>query len=207
MSTGPAERSPGRATAPADRVGAVSAQRTERTRRATLPLDPIAEATRLWREHGWGGAADGMAAVTSLMRAQRIVLGRVEATLRPYGVTFARYEVLMLLTFSHSPALPMSVIGTRLQVHPTSVTNAVDRLQDAGLVERVANPADRRTTLIALTDAGRDVAARATERLNAEVFASPGMSAADARRLVTVLTRMRVDAGDFEPRRPGRPRR
>ena len=165
---------------------------------APLPVDPIAEATRLWREHGWHDAAPGMAAVTSLMRAQQIALRQVEATLKPFGVTFARYEVLMLLLFSHSPSLPMSVIGTRLQVHPTSVTNAVDRLQQAGLVRRGANKADRRTTLVALTAAGRDVARRATERLNADVFTAPGLSATDAGRLVTVLTRMRRDAGDFE---------
>jgi DNA-binding MarR family transcriptional regulator len=169
--------------------------------RIQLPLDPIAEAARLWREHGWDDAADGMAAITSLMRAQRIALTRVEATLKPFDVTFARYEVLMLLTFSRSPSLPMSVIGTRLQVHPTSVTNAVDRLQESGLVERVANPNDRRTTLVAITAAGRKVAGRATKRLNADVFGQPGISSADARRLVTLLTRMRVDAGDFAPRR------
>ena len=105
-------------------------------RRTRLAADPIAEATRLWREHGWTDAADGMAAITSLMRAQQIVLARVDAALKPFGVTFARYEVLMLLHFSRSPALPMSVIGDRLQVHPTSVTNAVDRLQESGLVSR-----------------------------------------------------------------------
>ena len=170
-------------------------------RRTRLAADPIAEATRLWRDHGWTDAADGMAAITSLMRAQQIVLARVDAALKPFGVTFARYEVLMLLHFSRSPALPMSVIGDRLQVHPTSVTNAVDRLQESGLVSRETSPQDRRTTLIALTDVGRDVASRATERLNAEVFSSPGMSSTDARRLVTVLTQLRSDAGDFDPGR------
>lgn len=168
-------------------------------RRTRLATDPIREAARLWREHGWGDAADGMAAITSLMRAQQIVLARVDAALKPFGVSFARYEVLMLLHFSHSPALPMSVIGDRLQVHPTSVTNAVDRLQESGLVSRESSPEDRRTTLIALTDVGRDVACRATERLNVEVFSNPGMPAADARRLVTVLTQLRSGAGDFDP--------
>ena len=174
-------------------------------RRTDPPFDPIATAAGLWRENGWAEAADGMAAVTSLMRAQQIALGRVEATLRPFGVTFARYEVLMLLTFSRSLALPMSVIGARLQVHPTSVTNAVDRLQESGLVRRIANPKDRRTTLVGLTEAGRDVAARATERLNAEVFAAPGLTPPDTRRLVAVLTRFRAAAGDFGPAQRGRP--
>ena len=91
-------------------------------------IDPIAEARRRWVEHGWVDAAPGMAAITSLMRAQAIVSRRVEVALRPLGITFARYEVLMLLSFSRRGSLPMSLIGARLQVHQTSVTNAVDRL-------------------------------------------------------------------------------
>ena len=65
-----------------------------------LPFDPVAEARRRWVEHGWEDAAAGMAAVTSLMRAQQIVSARVDEALRPHALTFARYEVLMLLLFS-----------------------------------------------------------------------------------------------------------
>ncbi len=164
---------------------------------ASLPFDPVAEARRQWTVHGWGDAADGMAAVTSLMRAQQIVLARVEAVLRPLGVTFARYEVLMLLHFSRADALPMTVIGARLQVHPTSVTNAVDRLEAAGLVQRQPHPTDRRTTLVALTDGGRALALAATEHLNTEVFGAPGIPADDVTALVGVLAGLRRDAGDF----------
>ena len=162
-----------------------------------LQLDPIAEARRQWAEHGWEDAADGMAAVTSLMRAQQIALGRVEAVLRRHGVTFARYEVLMLLLFSRAGSLPMAKIGERLQVHPTSVTNAVDRLEAAGLVRRSAHPTDRRATLVELLDPGRELALAATKDLNAEVFSSPGVSPAGVTALVDVLTEMRRDAGDF----------
>src|SRR5262245_12141068 len=117
---------------------------------AGLEFDPIARARQQWVEQGWSDAADGMAAITSLLRGHQIVLARVEATLRPLGVTFARYEVLMLLWFSKRGSLPMKIIGSRLQVHPTSVTNAVDRLQDAGLVTRTTHPEDRRAMLVAL---------------------------------------------------------
>jgi len=162
-----------------------------------LGFDPIARAREQWVEQGWGPAADGMAAITSLMRAHQIVLARVEATLRPLGVTFARYEVLMLLWFSRRGSLPMKVIGSRLQVHPTSVTNAVDRLEDAGLVTRSTHPEDRRAMLVALTPAGRELAERATKALNAEVFEQPDLGETDVRSLVDVLTRLRRDAGDF----------
>lgn len=159
--------------------------------------DPIAEAARLWEEHGWGQAAPGMAAVTSLMRAQQLVLSRVEAVLRPLAISFARYEVLMLLYFSRRGTLPMRLISTRLQVHQTSVTNAVDRLEAADLVRRRPHPSDRRTTLVEITPAGRDLAVHATSVLNREVFGQPGLSARDTTSLVGILGRLRQDAGDF----------
>ena len=162
-----------------------------------LGADPIEVARTQWVSRGWPAAADGMAAVTSIMRAQQIVLGRVEAALRPHGVTFARYEVLMLLLFSRRGSLPMKLIAARLQVHPTSVTNAVDRLQGAGLVTREPHPEDRRTTIVALTDEGRRVARAATTDLNAQVFAAPGLDGADVTALVDLLGRLRKDAGDF----------
>ena len=162
-----------------------------------LGFDPIARAREQWVEQGWETAADGMAAITSLMRAHQIVLARVEATLRPLGVTFARYEVLMLLWFSKRGSLPMKVIGSRLQVHPTSVTNAVDRLQDAGLVTRSTHPEDRRAMLVALTPAGRELAERATKALNTEVFEQPVLSHRDVRALLEILTRLRRSSGDF----------
>jgi DNA-binding MarR family transcriptional regulator len=160
-------------------------------------MDPIAEARRQWATHGWEDAADGMAAVTSLMRAHQIALARVESVLRRYGVTFARYEVLMLLYFSRTGSLPMTKIGERLQVHPTSVTNAVDRLESAGLVRRAPHPTDRRATLVELLDEGRELAVKATGELNAEVFSAPGISSGGVTALVAILTEMRRDAGDF----------
>lgn len=166
-------------------------------REAGRGLDPIAEAMRLWEDHGWKDAALGMAAVTSLMRAQQLVLSRVETVLKPFAITFARYEVLMLLVFSVRGSLPMGTIGARLQVHPTSVTNAVDRLESAGLVERLAHPSDRRATLVAITADGRAVADEATATLNDEVFGRLGLTTSDTRSLIGVLTRLRADAGDF----------
>lgn len=165
--------------------------------RRPLPFDPIAEARRQWQSHGWGDAADGMAAVTSLMRAQQIVLARVEEVLRPHDLTFARYELLMLLQFSRLGELPLSRIGDRLQVHPASVTNAVDRLEAGGLVCRVPHPSDRRATLARITAEGRDRAGAATRALNAAVFTAPGLSGDDVTTLIDVLRTLRRQAGDF----------
>ncbi|WP_072807055.1 MarR family winged helix-turn-helix transcriptional regulator [Rhodococcoides yunnanense] len=163
-----------------------------------LPLDPIAEAHRQWTAHGWGDAADGMAAVTSLMRAQQIMLARVEEVLKPTGLTFSRYELLTLLTFTKNGALPMAKASARLQVHPTSVTNAVDRLETAGYVRRTPHPSDRRTTLVEITESGRTLAVDATERLNDHVFGKPGLSDGSLSSLVRILAELRRAAGDFD---------
>ncbi len=138
-----------------------------------------------------------MAAITSVTRAHQIMMARIDEVLRPAGLTFARYELLTLLGFSRTGALPMAKASARLQVHPTSVTNAVDRLEAAGLVRRVPHPTDRRATLIEITDAGRALAASATDELNARVFAEPGLPDDRLRELVRILAEFRHNAGDF----------
>jgi DNA-binding MarR family transcriptional regulator len=125
------------------------------------------------------------------------MLGRVETLLRPFRLTFARYELLVLLDFSREGALPLGKIGARLQVHPASVTNAVNRLEDDGLVERVAHPDDGRTTLATLTPRGRAVARDATLILNDEMFSDLGWSERDLETLFRLLRKFRRSAGDF----------
>lgn len=162
-----------------------------------LPWDPIAEARRHWVEHGWGDAADGMVAVTSIMRAQQILQGRVEAELRPLGLSFARYELLRLLAFTRGGALPMASASARLQVHPTSVTNTVDRLAQAGFVERVPHPTDGRATLVTITASGRSAVNEATDVLNSQFFGDTGFEHDDLATLVQILARFRRASGDF----------
>ncbi len=163
-----------------------------------LPFDPIAEARRQWEAHGWGDAAEGMAVVTSVMRAHQLLQARVDDVVRPLGLTFARYELLMLLHFSSEGALPVTKASARLQVHPTSVTNAVDRLEAAGLVVRTPHPSDGRATLVRITDAGRETALAATARMNEHVFAQPGLSVRRRSSLLVALAELRRNAGDFD---------
>src|SRR5665811_1992143 len=128
-----------------------------------LPFAPIARAAQIWESRF--GDARAMAAVTAIMRVQQILLAELDGLLRPYGLTFARYEALVLLSFSRAGALPLRLIGERLMVHPTSVTNTINRLERAELVRRRPNPQDRRGTLAEITPAGREVVSRATKVL------------------------------------------
>jgi DNA-binding MarR family transcriptional regulator len=165
--------------------------------RDPLPFDPVEEAHRHWTDHGWQDAADGMAMVTSITRVQQILQARIDEVLRPLELTFARYELLMLLRFSRAGKLPLRVIGARLQVHPASVTSAVDRLEAQGFVERQAHPTDRRTRLAAITDRGDKVASEGTDRLNEQVFTRMPLSDEDLQTLHRLLRTVRHDAGDF----------
>ena len=119
-----------------------------------LPFDPIARAAQTWAERI--GPATSMSAVTNIMRVQQILQATVDDRLKPHGLSFARYEALVLLSFSQRGSLPMRMMGERLQLHPTSITNIVDRLESDGLVRRVADPEDRRSIRAVITDIGRD---------------------------------------------------
>ncbi|GAA3243907.1 MarR family transcriptional regulator [Pseudonocardia petroleophila] len=164
-------------------------------RRDPLPFDPIMRAADLWAERI--GPSRAMAAVTSVMRVQQILLSAVDAALRPHGLTFARYEALVLLTFARTGRLPMRVMGDRLQLHPTSVTNIVDRLQADGLVRRIPHPTDRRATLVEITADGAALRARATESVTAVDFGLEGLSDEQQAQLTALLGEVRRAAGDF----------
>ncbi len=167
-----------------------------------LRFDPIAEAARNWERAGWADAAPGMTLVTSIMRAHQILLARVDADLAPFQLTFARFEVLMLLDFSRTGRLPLSKIGERLQVHPASVTNAIDRLELDSLVERVEHPTDRRTTLAAITRAGRRRVRIAAKALNEGVFGQPGLAGDQLTNTVASLAELRRASNDFATEAP-----
>jgi DNA-binding MarR family transcriptional regulator len=163
-----------------------------------LPDDPIELARANWVRHGWEDAADGMALVTSVMRVQQVFLARIEAILRPFGLTFARYEVLRLLAFTRRGLMPVGKIGERLQVHPASVTNAVQRLETDGLVRRTDNPNDGRSVLAEITDAGRRLVDECTDRLNTEVFAAVPIPLGQQERAFKALKGVRKAFGDFK---------
>jgi DNA-binding MarR family transcriptional regulator len=160
-----------------------------------LPFDPIARAAQTWERRF--GDSKAMAAVTTIMRVQQILLADLDALLRPHGLTFARYEALVLLSFSREGALPMSLIGQRLMVHPTSVTNTIDRLERQQLVIRRPNPRDGRGTLAEITPAGRDVMQAATADLMQAEFGMSGYDPDQLDDLFGLLRGLRVAAGDF----------
>jgi DNA-binding MarR family transcriptional regulator len=160
-----------------------------------LPFDPIAKAAQTWSERIGPNAS--MSAVTNIMRVQQILQATVDERLRPHGLTFARYEALVLLVFSSRGSLPLGKMGERLQVHPTSVTSIVRRLVDDGLVVRVPHPEDGRAVLAEITPHGREVVEAATRDLVSSDFALEALGDEQLAELSRLLAPVRHAAGDF----------
>src|SRR3974390_899612 len=155
-----------------------------------LPFDPIERAASIWERRF--GDARAMAAVTSIMRVQQILIAELDGLLRPFGLTFARYEALVLLSFSRAGALPLRLIGERLMVHPTSVTNTIDRLEAQGMVVRRPNPEDGRGRLAEITERGRDAVRVATRDLMAAEFGMGEYSERERADLFSLLRGLRL---------------
>ena len=174
-----------------------------------LAFDPIAEASRQWDAHWGSDATASMAAVTSIMRAQQIVLSRLNALLTPLDLTFPRYEALMLVYYSRRGELPLGKISDRLQVHRASVTNVIDKLADSGYVERdlaaVGHDQDRRAVLARITTDGKRTARRATKLLNEAEFGMTPLNDDTCEQIFELLEPLRREAGDYEPDDQPRP--
>ncbi|MGH3356211.1 MAG: MarR family winged helix-turn-helix transcriptional regulator [Nocardioidaceae bacterium] len=165
------------------------------TRRVRLPFDPIEEAARQWAQR-WDAVPE-MRAVTSLMRVQQLVLAELDEILKPHRLSFARYEALVLLSFSRHGSLPLGKMGERLQVHPTSVTSTVDRLESAGFVVRRRHPSDGRAVLAEITEEGRTVVEEATRALTSARFGLRILDEPRLEQLFDLLRPVRAAAGDF----------
>jgi DNA-binding MarR family transcriptional regulator len=147
-----------------------------------LRFDPIEEARRQWSQRGWG-ALEAMSAATTITRANQVVLGQIDRTLKPFGLTFSRYEALVLLTFTRTGSLPLGKMAERLMVHSTSITNTIDRLERDGFVRRLPQPNDRRLVLAEITEDGRNIVKQATDALVEVEFGVPALAPQVVQRL------------------------
>jgi len=164
---------------------------------APLRIDPVAEARRHWADRWGQEPTASMAAVTSIMRAQQILLARLNELLKPHGLTFPRFEALVLLSYTKNGELPIGKLGERLQVHRTSASSIVAALDDDGFVRRIPSERDGRATLAQITDRGRAAARAATQDLNDAEFGLGALGADEQEGLTATLRTLRLDAGDF----------
>lgn len=88
-------------------------------------------------------------------RAARALARRFDAALRPIGLTNGQFSLLMSLNRPAPP--PMAPVAHLLAMDRTTLTAALKPLERRGLVELQVDPADRRSRLLVLTNAGHEV--------------------------------------------------
>jgi len=160
-------------------------------------FDPIDEAGRQWRRRWGTEAVPPLAAVASIVRTGQILAARLNDALAPFQLTMTRYEALMLLFLSRRGALPLAKLGARLQAHhPTSAADLADALEQRGYATSAPDPDEPRTTLVTITERGRQVAAEATALLNKQQFGTAPLREQELVALIEILRRVRAGAGD-----------
>jgi DNA-binding MarR family transcriptional regulator len=160
-----------------------------------------------------GPAADGEPDVSAaelterVMRVAHLIRRTSMASLAPLSLTPAQSRALRTISKADAP-IRMGELATTLGVVPRSATGVVDALQDAGLVERTVDPGNRRSVLVTLTAAGRDM-----QRAMADARAAAGdgmfgrLTSGERRTLAELLGRVGGSdspADGAQPRQAGR---
>jgi MarR family 2-MHQ and catechol resistance regulon transcriptional repressor len=110
-----------------------------------------------------------------LAKASRALAARADRSIAGLGMCGSDFGALEVLL--HKGPLPVNTLGRKLLLTSGSITTAIDRLEERGLVTRRNDPEDRRARIVHLTPAGRAMIQKA--------FAA---HAADMERAVAVLT-------------------
>jgi DNA-binding MarR family transcriptional regulator len=170
---------------------------------AALPprrIDPVAEVGRNWNER-WGHG-DHLAASTAIQQASQLIIARIRRELEPFGLSFASYEALMLLSFTHGGALDQRSMGRRLMVQPASISNTVNRLEERALVKRVPDDHDGRRVVVTITEEGQDLVDLVSEPLQRIRFGIADFSDDEVRLLNTLFRRLREMADEVDSSAP-----
>jgi DNA-binding MarR family transcriptional regulator len=131
----------------------------------------------------------------ALARAYRVAFRRHARALAPLGITVAQFDLLATLHRSPEAGLRMGELSGRLLVTEGNVTGLVDRLEAGGMVERRADPTDRRALRVRLTPEGRRVAETAVPVVEAELErAFAGLDSGEMRTTQRLLRRARRSA-------------
>ena len=135
---------------------------------------------------------------TLMAQVSRLLRRSFDERARGIGVTRPQWQVLSLLLV-HAGS-NQGALAEMLEVEPITLGRMIDRLQDAGLVERRADPTDRRAWRIFLTGKGEDLLDKlrplGREMLDA---ALEGVSTADRSQLILTLARVRTNLSRKAP--------
>ncbi len=102
--------------------------------------------------------------IAATVTLARLVRTEADKRARAHGMTRAQWTIL--LNLERQPGLLQKELAEVLEVEPITVARLVDRLEARGMVERRADPTDRRCWRLHLTDASRPLMAEIGAQLN-----------------------------------------
>lgn len=133
-----------------------------------------------------------MAVIGQLWRSSQVAMRAVETNLKRYDLDMAGFDVLLTLRRqADGRALTPGELARDMMMSPPAMTNRIDRLVARTLVERHADPDDRRALRVRLTSEGRALADTAVEtHLAVEEGLLSALSQTDRDQLTGLLARL-----------------
>jgi MarR family 2-MHQ and catechol resistance regulon transcriptional repressor len=124
-----------------------------------------------------------------LMKAYASLLEHAHHSIR--GLSLCDSDFFVLEVLLHKGPLPVNTIGQKVHLTSGSISVAVDRLVQRGLVERCGSPEDKRVRLVQLTPEGRDmIEASFTKHAREMEDAAIGLSPNERRQLISLLKKL-----------------
>jgi DNA-binding MarR family transcriptional regulator len=168
-----------------------------RTRTRPGEFDPLDWVLEHWQAQDRPDA-EHFLAVSALFRTHQAVTARQDEQLKQFDLTRTGYLLMVTLFLSKDQSRPLGQLSKQLMVHPTTITLVVDQLEERRILARNAHPTDRRTTVVKLTKAGRDLADKVTAAMAKVNFGIP-IPQDMAVELVELLRNVRREIGDIPP--------
>jgi DNA-binding MarR family transcriptional regulator len=136
-------------------------------------------------------------ALLSIVRTSAVLMDEFERLLRPYGITATQYNVLRILRGSEPHGLSRNELRDRMLTRMPDVTRLLDRMEDAGSVERVRGEDDRRLVTTRITPSALELLAKLDPIVAADQKRRfRGASERDLRSLIYLLATLRDSRGD-----------
>ena len=135
-----------------------------------------------------------------LWKAYDSLAAYAHESIRSMGLGLSDFGVLEVLL--HKGPLPVNAIGSKIRLTSGSISIAIDRMEEKGLVERRDDPKDRRARVVHLTPEGRKLIACAfTQHAAAMEHATSGLSPAERKEAIRLLKKLGTKASTLQPSR------
>jgi DNA-binding MarR family transcriptional regulator len=131
-------------------------------------------------------------AMLNIARTAAVLMHRMEQKFKPYGITSTQYNVLRIVQGAGKSGISQCAVAQRLVSETPDVPRLLKRTEEAGLIARKVDEADRRVLNVVLTAEGQRMLKRITPELEADADAMfPKLSKAQLRTLNELLNAAR----------------